>query len=87
MEQPTELPPLPKFAMLGPYKIVVHLVQDRTIARYLKCEVGAAAGFFDPQKGRIYIDRALTEKRKWAVYWHEITHALKDCEAIFNGGL
>jgi len=81
--------PLPSHIHLGPYRVAVRLVLPATITRTLRRQKadGEAAGCWDPGRTAIYIDRTVSRKRQWEVYWHEERHASADLEARQKGGL
>lgn len=82
-----KLPPIPRVIVAGPFRVAVSLISPRTLARYAGVNVGDCAGLWCPEKSRVYIDKTLSLRRQWDVYWHELTHAVHDLHTIFCGGL
>lgn len=82
-----KLPPLPRMIVAGPFRVPVSLITPQTLARYSQTNVGDCAGLWCPEKSRVYIDKTISLKRQWEVYWHEFQHAVHDLHTIFFGGL
>jgi hypothetical protein len=45
------------------------------------------AGFYDPKTFTIHIDKTVNKNRKWAIFRHELIHAVIDTEVEVNGGI
>jgi len=72
---------LPRSVNLGRgylVKIRVMPMAELKHAAGIEDEEGAVDGAWEHETLTIYIDRGLSIKRRWEIYWHELLHAVND---------
>lgn len=68
---------LQKVKLGGDHVIKIILVAPTTLAEISEADV-ALDGYWDDENETIYIDKKLSTKKRWNIYWHELRHAIND---------